>query len=599
MKEIWPIPKQIDNIGIFENINSFKTFNEIIGDPQNYNTIKNNKELYSSWILPSAIILFGKKWFNKIKFKNHIKGAPFMLSSNDNKDQVLEETIEGRAIIEQIKNKIDSSLNKYLETAVHRNPGGYIVESLKNEFIRERGKELGFNLKSTLICPYCFSKGLKTVLIHHGSNNYSCPNCEILVKNLEYLKTEEALKQLESVRQFINFNGTTCICPSNNCKGFFIPLNFKLDIVVLKNTVNFIEPPDNIKDTLLTCPYCYTKFSIKEALSYKSGFKNKSGFLTGLPSASIWKKYYTTMLDQNRASDDASNTFKNDLADNFIDIDNNILNKQKASILINELIINLSKINISSVSKLQTFYFYIAIIKWITKHYNDAIKYFFDIKETLRPATYKEILLHGTKERKFTNVPRGQEIGIHQAIFNIWMDTLDENIKEFTILDKSIKSLSDFKWWCFQPKFSGGPKAVFQSTVNNKIHIKNNTDIKDLSSNFNPRLGKILSIFKLNSNINYVDKIKFYEWQNIILDPKCGLKKGDDVIVEALVMSGHPTHAPIQRIIRLRTTILKPIIEIIKQEEHLGTRNKEFWNDWENRVKQSQTILKRRINGRK
>ena len=102
--------------------------------------------------------------------------------------------------------------------------------------------------------------------------------------------------------------------------------------------------------------------------------------------------------------------------------------------------------------------------------------------------------------------------------------------------------------------------------------------------------------FKINGNS--IDIMSII-WQNIVLDINCGLKKGDSVIVEALIMSGHPTHAPIQRIIRLRTTILKPIIEIIKQEEQFGIRNKEFWNDWENRVKQSQTILKRRTNGRK
>jgi hypothetical protein len=52
---------------------------------------------------------------------------------------------------------------------------------------------------------------------------------------------------------------------------------------------------------------------------------------------------------------------------------------------------------------------------------------------------------------------------------------------------------------------------------------------------------------------------------------------GEKVEVSVLLMSGHPTHAPIQRILRLRSSVLRPIVNKIIQEESGEKEFNDFW----------------------
>lgn len=624
----WPIPELVPHMGIFSNINSQDKFNEIIGDPKNWPTIYVRRDLYVRWIVPNAILLFGKIWFDRAKWRKSIhKGVPFPLFGSEEKiianknGQKLEDTTHGRAIIAKIINKVEYALGIYLEgkwlekSNYMKKPGGYIIDSIKNEFIREIGNDLGYKLKSVLACPYCLSNKIqqKTPLIYHGSLQYSCPHCDEYYENLKYTyensKDPEILDKIKNVKVFKKFIGITCVCPSDKCKGKFVPIN-SIDfenwhtkspkdklvnlgkiiktISVPKNIQGFVKPPPEIAELPLLCPFCNTKFFPSAALKSKTGFKGKSGFLTGLPTISIWEQKCSMTLDQRKGLEEFSP--KNNIASEFFDLDNHILAKQNINILIDEIICQMAKIKPNSVASLTTWYFYMASIKWMINYWQDAFRYFFGWSVRERNMTKKERALYpGERKKKVTDVIRGQMASIHQSLFYTWMNILENNISKFNRFDSNIQSLKNFKWFCRPPKFSGGPLSVFVSKVNSKLKIPNNSDIIDLRSRkFSPRIAKIYSIYKISNGkiiyeYNFKNDIKFCEWQSIQLK-NCRLKPGDTVRVGALMMSGHTTHAPIQRIIRLRTKILGPLIQRIQKEEEAGERDLNFWNIWENRV---------------
>lgn len=593
---LWPSPIKILNLDIFENINSIKTFNSVIGNPDNWDKI--NEEIYEKWIVPNAIILFGKKWFNKVKYRNSIQnGVPFSLFTKEEKEiyEKIEDSDLGKSVILKIIEKVKYSLNTYLKGKwigrSNLNPGNYIISSLRNEFIKEIGNNLGYKLKLFPICPYCLTNSQKVVLTIHGSNQYSCPKCENLIKTLENSKEKSLLEKLDNVKKFKRFVGITCVCPNNNCPGKFIPLNCvdfsriyledlkqqlhnigkELLPIKLKSIKYFKYPPNSILNLPIKCPFCSYKFIIKNALQNKSGYKNKSGFLTGLPSANIWTNKLTS-LD---SSLDKSFTIKNNIDD--IEI------RERADILRKELTYLSSGLNAKTFGKLLTQTFFSACVKWIDNNTNDAVKYLFENITTERNLTEKEKILYPNKDKINKTKTPHNDISVHYSIFNIWMNIVENNLDKFNKININIKSLKDFNWFCHPPKFNGGPKSSFKSKINSKMKVNNNSKIKD--KQHKARIGKILGIYKNGEKFNYINEIKSAEFNSIQFKENL-LKPNDIVRIEALFLDGHPTCSVIQRIIRLRKKYLKNIIEQIKKEEETGIRNVVFWNKWIKKIKE-------------
>ena len=61
----WLIPEIAFAVDGFYNIETHKEFNETIQNRENWEFILSNKILYYKWILPNAVLLFGKTWLNK------------------------------------------------------------------------------------------------------------------------------------------------------------------------------------------------------------------------------------------------------------------------------------------------------------------------------------------------------------------------------------------------------------------------------------------------------------------------------------------------------------------------------------------------------
>jgi hypothetical protein len=612
----WPVPQEIQNMGVFSNIKDATSFNNIVGNPNNWFIIINTPELFEKWILPHAVLYFGKFWFNKVKRRNSIsKGISFPLFPKEERVDDIESSPQGRATISKIVEKISIVLRTYLEgkwySGENKKPSGYIINSLKNEFIKEVSMDMGYKPKSVPACPFCLSHKpiSKTPLINYQNISYSCDRCKSVVDNLELkiksLQKQGSQKELETVlaaqqvrKRFEKFIGITCVCPSDKCLGHFVPLScvdktrlkrfdFKgalKNFPVCKNTQTFHRPPEILLDFPLTCPYCGTNFTPREALDRASGFGSKSGFFTGVPSTTIWVKEEEAILDANKTFDDNyGESFKDQIAGTPDFSDNNIIIKQHINILIGEVIIKMSKISRKTIRGLTLWCFLASIISWMIKHREDANNYFFNCETVERDMTELEKTKYlGKTKKKNTRNTSGQGVAVHQSIFHEWMTVIESNIEEFTKLDPKTKTLKNFGWFCRCPKFSGGPETLFYSVVDNSRRIVNKTPIRESKSENMPRLAKIYSICK-NGN-DYSDQIEKVEWHAIKLKSTTSLELGDKVLVKALVMSGHPTHAPIQRILRLRALILKDIIDRVLSEERTGQSDQEFWQNWKQKV---------------
>lgn len=600
---IWPEPKEVENMGIFKNINSQQDFNEIIGNIENWDIIKNRIDLYKKWIRPKAIILFGKTWFDKIKNRNTIGSwANFSLFSEDEKSFArerglkLEETTAGKSIIIKIISKIIFALDFYLEgkwiKKGNRTPGGYIVRSLKNEFIKERAKDLGYKLNSFYICPNCLFENVRTILIKNNKE-FSCPRCEERTKSI----TIDNIDKYKSLNVFKRFIGITCICPNDNCKGYYVPLNSidfnkwkDLDSDEIKIKINkfnrvigklckfkslkkCIMPPEEILTLPLECPFCYNKFNPKSALQMKSGLRGESGMLTGLPRMTTWEK---------KIVDKSPEII---LSGNYTNPDNKIGIEEKANIIIDEIILKMSRLKKQNFSSLLTWYFLYSAMEWVEKYKEDAVNYLFGWEEKQRETTNKEKLLISKENKKQTVIVRGKEISIHLSLFNIWMDNLEENISEFNKINSEIKELKDFKWFCCPPKFPNGPVAEFYATLDSqriaKIDFKTNEEIE-------PRIARINNIFKIKNNraIQIEKDINLLSWKSFRVN---NLEPGNIIKAKVLMMPGHMTHAPIQRILRLRSKLLLPIVMKIREEENSNKCDMEFWS---NRKKEIEEIKK-------
>lgn len=516
----WPTPIYS---GIFPQITNINGFNNIIGNPNNWQTILNDKELFDSWVFPNASLLFGKTWFNKIKNLPKINnGAPFPLFSNFEKEyanqirQPIEKTPAGKERIARINEKIASSLKTYLQGNWYnfdiKPPSGYIREAIKNDTIRDVAEELGFKLQQVRACPLCLSKNRKSKVIRHSSNLVSCEICDNITKNLKLNinnlngDIKKLYQQYLITSKFVEFSPLVCVCP--DCSNY-IPFDYNTKAP--QNDKVIVElPAQNIDCMFCNCSFITSQF-------------------TGLPNFSIWRNPKSSLDEKSRRKVNVSDILVYEDC-----LEDSIVIKEKLQILIDEIVLRLAKIEENSVANLLNYYFYLAVINWIKIYSTDAVLFLFE-----------DI--------------RGEEASVHKEIFDEWTKLLEKNIHKFKKFDSSIKKLSDFGWFCRPPKFSFGPKSIFSARVECD-KIANETKL----ARHQPRIAKVLSIKK--DGINYTNEIKSVDWQKIILNPYV-LKDGDEVRVAVLLMDGHPDSAPIKRIKRLKN-ILKPIIEKIVLEEN-------------------------------
>jgi len=601
----WPTPSIVPDIGEFAAACTQNGFNKVVGSPHNWETILKRQDLFEQWILPNAVLLFSKTWFDRVKWKNTIaNGIPFPLFSVSDKQEAaennvsLEQTCRGKALIAGIIAKTSYALRRYIETKleskvvrVNENPGGYVIGAVKNELVGQIGTDAGFSLVSVVYCPLCASgkKGsvYKTPLTECGLGVFSCQKCKFDALQLETSQDNQEL--LEIVSKFELFSGASCVCINDKCPGRFIPIslidNFPRELVVtFDGTQSFSKPPNGVLDITVNCPFCNASFTFNEAISKKTGFKSKSGWITGLPKMAIWENT-TLALD----IDDSQSIVVEKLSSGSVEFDLQIMAKQKFDILIGELLIHMNNVKKNSIMGLTTWFFYRAVFEWMTAYWDEAVRYFFCWESHNRRLTLKEMQQYPDKQTKrSTKVIRGQEVPIHRYIFQKWLSLLEENISEFRRFG-SIMKLEDFPWFCRKPKFSNGPRSTFRSVVRNG-KIANMTNIVPINEKGpTPRLAKIYSIFRFNEgqidrSHNFVSDIKDCEWHVVKIKPKSNLCNGDQVRVEALMLPGHQTHAPIQRILRLRSLVLNDIICRVLDEEATGERNVEFWKDWEYKV---------------
>jgi hypothetical protein len=603
----WPIPKFVGPEKFLE-LDTQEGFNRIISDPNNWKECL-EEPTFSSWVLPNATILFNKLWFDFTKWKSSVKnGVPFSMFSEEDKAHAnkkgikIDDTIAGKAMITRIKQKTEYALRRYLSGDWYsgsqtKSPSGYIIGSLKNEVAYNVGKELGYKQKAVLICPRCLATrkiNNKKILTEHGLNVFCCDQCYQDMRNFEIAKDTV---QKEYAEKFTRFAGTTCICPNDSCPGKFVPISFssipeadleKAFDYKIRGNQTFKLPNEKVIDVKFNCPFCSTSFTPREALKLESGFNGKSGMITGLPKILIWRKMESEVLDH--SDDDHFISLKDKLAGLSVNIDSELLMRQKLNLIVDNIVIEMSKLNKKTITGLTGWFFFKAAIEWMRIYPEDAYNYFFGWDKEKRNMTELELLKYpGQTKKNVTNVTRGSEIAIHQSFFQMWIKLIEDNIPEFTAVCNKIQSIENFKWFCNKKKYSDGPRSTFRTTVvrGNKINNFSNITGPD-----KVRLAKIYSIYKIEENNantfkNYATDVIECDWQNVTLSLSSDLNTGDEVEVEALMMSGHPTHAPIQRILRLRSLTLNKIIIKILEEEAVGISDVEFWKTFRHDVETS------------
>lgn len=419
-KDDWPIIKLPNNIPEeFKLISRKKHFIKIFGNIKNWE--KTDLKMYNEWILPNAIILFGKPFYNK-RVKDQIINQQY---DNNN--------LNKRAEITQISEQINKSLQK-CKNKDGFNIEQYILKSLKNSFANLNE----CRIKKT-ICPMCLITPpyIKTHLEKNG-DKYFCERCKNICKSwmLYYnnpkrkIKKKDILNKISRYINFIELKNATCVCPNNECKGKFIPINLNLNLTF----GDFIDPPENIKNNKIVCPYCDISFIIGDVVK-KSGFKKMSGCLTGLPQTTIFEKIEVPILEEKENNiPDLYKTFYLDKLD--------LIRKQ---ILMKKKLESNSKIgNINN-------HLYDALNNWIIKNYDDAYDYFFL-----------------NKSIDFSDI-----------------------LTEFVDIYKDWENLD---WLCRSPKFSHGPIDCFKAVVKNRT-ISNNTSIRGTDDK-KPKILKVLSLMK-------------------------------------------------------------------------------------------------------
>jgi hypothetical protein len=636
----WPVPYMVPHMGIFIEIKDAESFNRIVGDPQNWSIILGRTDLYHAWIVPQAIVIFGQTWFNHKQWGSHMRpGPPPSLFDSDDRRAArkagtsMANTSVGRSVILRIVSKTEHALDMYLsgggraKNGAIKKPGGYIVRSIANEFIQDAGSDMGYHMVRVRACPNCLAtkrgRARRSEVKHVRDNIYACERCIENARNLTLTITrfQEAQTPILSrfitehrrAVQFSEFSGMVCICPNSACQGRFVPLDSIedstwwltpegikaseaiLQMRPLRGTQQFREPLESLKMLPLCCPFCNEHFTPATALIAQSGFHGKSGKFTGLPSMLVWVR----SLDNMRVSGSGNGKHEVDLTklkgglvdDSNIDPSRHIVAKQRTHLLIGELAIQAQKLGNKSTLSIISHCFYEAVAQWMFNYPEDASSYFFNWTASERASTEIERnRVPNCNTKKTTMVVKGQETAIHQTILYIWLGKISKHMREIRrVKESKIQSLEDLKWFCRPPTYNGGPKVSFITTVDDGLRVPNVSKLTITNGSIDkPRMAWVLSVRKINSNeslgIELIQHIRVCEWQGVIMSEESGLKPGDSVKIIALMMPGHHCHAPIQRIIRLRTSLLSPMIDRIKTEESGETSDITFWQDWNKRA---------------
>lgn len=631
----WPVPRPVQHMGIFAEILDDESFNRVVGEPENWRVILDRSDLYHSWIVPQAAVIFGQTWFNRAQWKSSIRrGVPFSLFSSDERQAAKEtgvslaDTPAGRTMVYKIVSRVEHALDVYLAGGGRskidgriKQPGGYIVESIANEFIRDAGADMGFRLVRVRACPNCLAtrcgRGRRSEVRHTHDNLYQCEQCVDTVRNLDLAissfrnKEEEVPQALLLERQrascFAEFSGIVCVCPNDACSGHFVPISCADDpqwwatptgraawetalrLRAPKGSQSFKEAPEPLRSLLLRCPFCSERFTPGAASASTSGFRGQSGKLTGLPSIFIWVRREACAQNVWHTR---GTTLAEAVADtSCVDPTCRITAEQRVRVLVGELAIHAQKLGRRTAPAVVSCCFYEAVAEWMLKYPGDASRYFFDWCAGERKPTPTETdRSQNCTVRRTTVVSKGRESAIHQTILYAWLWRISERMGEIRRIEGSkIRSLEDLKWFCRPPAYDGGPKTTFKTIVGDGLRIHNASCIKASGQVLDkPRMVWVFSVRKVDadglSGPELVRHLRMCEWQTIKMSGESGLMPGDQVKVVALMMPGHHCHAPIQRIIRLRTSLLAGMIDRIRSEEAGGKTDASFWREWQRRA---------------
>lgn len=644
----WPLPRPVPRMGVFAGIEDEASFNRIVGDPGTWGRILRRKDLHHNWIRPQAVLIFGKAWFDRVKMKSSIQRLiPFPLFSEHQRQAsrltgiALEDTDAGRSKIIRIIARVEHALEMYLKgggrsASGHiKRPGGYIIDSVRNEFIREIGADLGYRMTPAAICPRCASvfrgrRKRKVLLRESCGRGYACDQCADAVRNLELhiskLENEgdaggiaAAREELRRAAPFRDLSGVTCVCPSSRCPGKFVPIRAVVEpgwwrtpegiaagrtlasLRPIKGTQRFREPPAALLGVPLMCPFCDISFTPAEALERKAGFKRRSGWLTGLPVMSVWRQREEKVLDRLLGRGFGVGAVAATMKDRLADVPSNpgarIAARQRVDVLAGELLIEIARMNDGTVAGMLSRCFYEGLLDWMRRYSRDASEYFFGWSSGERRLTDKERKAHpGRSVKKTTSVVRGQEAAIHQTVLHAWMRRIEHHMPKIRKMDGSrIQSIADLRWLCHPPKYRSGPRSTFTARVEPGLYVPNASRIAPRNPDLpKPRLAWIISVRKAVGRGWGPDISEFVnacEWQGLRISSHSDIIPGDRVRVEALMMPGHRCHAPIQRVIRMRTGFFAPIVDKIREEEQGVRRDPCFWRKWRRSVEAAKAAV--------
>jgi hypothetical protein len=627
----WPVPCRVEHMGVFAEIEDAASFNRIVGDPRSWPIVLGRPDLYHAWIVPQAINIFGRTWFNQKQGGNWMRPGPQLPLFDDEARQsahkagkTMAETPAGRAAIVRIMARTEHALDKYLsggglaKSGGVKKPGGYIVRSIANEFIQDATADMGYRMVRARACPNCLAmrsgKARRSRIRRTQGNFYACDQCSETARNIASVLEacvrkgeplpDRLVSEHERALRFSEFCGTVFVCPNDQCRGRFVPADsvadqgwwatsdgiearrIIADAKAPKGVLRFREPPKGLSGLPLYCPFCDMRFAPGSASVLHTGFRGKSGMMTGLPTMFVWAAKDVPL----QKADPGPQAERVLVDESSIDPAVRIMVGQRIGVLVGELAIHARRIGRGTVPSIISFCFCEAVASWMLDHPEDASGYFFDwLSKDRRPTEVELAKSPGAKTRKTTKVARGREAAIHQSILGAWLDSILGHMRQIRKVEGSgMRSLEDLKWFCRPPAYSGGPRVEFSAKVGEDLCIRYMGGLrstKDASER--PRMAKILSIRLAGAGKDMVGQIKSTEWRTIRMSEASGLKPGDPVHVSALMMPDHHCHAPIKRISRLRTDLLASIIDRVRKEEASGNSDVAFWREWQKRAEEA------------
>lgn len=610
----WPSPVPVSSMTPFDQICDEASFNRIVGDPGLWERLLARKDLYECWVRPQAVLLFGKKWFDGVKWKPTIwHSVPLPLFSDDEKaaaraaDMRLEDTDAGRSRIARIISKVEHALDMYLRGGGRapgggvKRPGGYITDAVRNHFVRELARDLGYRAVRVPTCPACLSRKAghgrrrrQPPLLELSAGRWSCPDCAEKARNISLHLLKDGsdggeirrLKgELRLARLFSDAPGVFCVCPGSRCHGRLVPMNAVRDpgwwstrrgraaaealaaSKPMRGSAHYRKPEGALSDIPLECPFCGERFTPARGTALRSGFKRMSGMLTGPPSVHVWKRMEDRILDRTDPHSGANTrpSMKDSLAAEVPHPADRIALFQKAEIAAGETLLRMASCRPDAVPGILSRCFYAAVLGWIRAFPEDAARYFFE---------------SGGDETR-----RGSEAAVHQSVVRLWLQEISRSLPELSRAKGKprMASLEDVPWLCRRPKFPSGPVSSFAAPVGPNLSVPSRSSLKSPSGGHRPRIALLLSV-EGPDGADLMEHVSSCEWHLLRISSEAGLSEGDKVRVRALMMPGHHSHAPIKRIMRFRTDIMEPLAQRLRQEEESGERDQAFWRSWTRRV---------------